>query len=137
MARERKYKLKAENPIKYKAVHMTGGLQMGKGGAARLEKLIRDNVGKPCVYCKKELEVKTLSLDHRTPWIKSKKKTKSEADELNTPENLQIICLPCNRSKGNIHHEDYMELLAFLETRPNLKQIILAKLKGSNFMYRK
>lgn len=136
-ARRRKAKLKAENPIKYKAIHMTGGLQLGKGGATRLEAMIIEAIGKPCEYCSKELLLSNLSLDHKIPWFKSRKKTKKEADILNTEGNLHIICLSCNRSKGNMHHKDYKALIDFLESYPSMKQIVIAKLKGSNFMYRK
>lgn len=149
--REYEYKRKyvTEDPVRHKAQVLIGGLQWGRGGGDRMIVLIKAAIGTTCKYCGVELGLQNLSLDHKTPVAhalrkKSKRtphnvKTSMSSEEytrLNSEENLQIVCLTCNRSKGNLTDDEYTDLLEFLESYPRMKQIVIAKLKGSNFMYR-
>jgi len=45
-----------------------------------------------CVHCKKHFEINDTEADHITPWSKGGK---------TTPENCQILCLYCNRTKSS------------------------------------
>lgn len=134
-----KLRLKVENPSRYKAYNMAGGLRMGRGGVERLHRLLELNLNTQCKYCGILLSVKNASLDHRKPLIKSTVKNMSPQELLviNSDDNLQIICLSCNRTKGNLSHDQFLKLLTFLETDENMKKIVLARLKASNFIYGK
>jgi len=47
---------------------------------------------KKCLNCKKEFSIEEMEGDHITPWSKGGK-----TDIIN----LQMLCKPCNKSKGN------------------------------------
>lgn len=138
------------DPIKKKATIVMGGLQWGRGGTQRMMVLVRKYLGSNCKYCGTELSLKNMSLDHKTPLAHSSRKpskkgryardydlSPSEILYLNSEDNLHFVCLTCNRAKGNLSDEEYTSLLDYLSDKPRVKQIVLAKLKGSNFMYRK
>lgn len=146
--RERKRRRAVEEPLKHKATNLTNGLAWGKGATQRMMGFIEPMIGTECKYCKTLLTLKNLSLDHKVPLAhsarKDSRKTRysySVTDEvfvqLNSLENLQIVCLACNRAKGNLTDDEYSALLAFLSLHPRMETIVIAKLKGSNFMYRK
>lgn len=63
-------------------------------GSISLKSWIRlcEDYGNKCNHCKKESTYKDLSIDHIIPFSKG---------GLNSIENLQPLCLPCNWSKGN------------------------------------
>lgn len=82
-----------------------------------------------------------MSVDHYTPLLRSKIKkgeySEQELEKLNNKDNLHIICDPCNRAKGEIPHRDFMWLLDILSLRPEVKEIILRKLKQSAGIWHK
>lgn len=53
-----------------------------------------------CVYCGSELKPKSAELDHRVPRSKG---------GLDAAVNLQWLCKPCNRAKGEESHEAFVE----------------------------
>lgn len=70
----------------------------GNGGThtpADLSRLLVDQAGR-CVYCAEPL--RDYEVDHRTPVARGGS---------NGPENLQLLCVWCNRSKGAKTHEGY------------------------------
>lgn len=147
IARKKRY---AEDPILKKANHTINGLQWGRGGTARMRVLIENYLNGPCKYCGVGLDLKNMSLDHKVPLSHAARKpSKNTAHSrvthlspedivrLNHEDNLHFVCLTCNRMKGNLTDEEFVGLLAYLEDKPRVKQIVCAKLKGSNFMYRK
>ncbi len=138
------------DPIKKKATNVMGGLQWGRGGTERMIILVKKYLGNNCKYCGVKLELNNMSLDHKTPLAHSVRKTSKrgryardydltpeQVKELNSESNLHFVCLTCNRAKGNLTDEEYSSLLNYLSDKPRVKQIVIAKLKGSNFMYRK
>jgi hypothetical protein len=60
----------------------------------------------PCPYCRAIIDVICLSLDHKTPL------RRGGGPEL---ANLQAICAGCNGSKGDFTHEEYSEIVKFME----------------------
>lgn len=137
-----------KDPILWKASHTIGGLQWGRGGAMRMSVLVRKYLGTPCKYCNIELTIKNMSLDHKIPLPHAARKaskatqysrditlSKEDIIRLNEEDNLHFVCLTCNRAKGNMTDEEYSSLLEFLSDKQHMKMIVLAKLKGGNFMF--
>ena len=54
-----------------------------------------------CVYCGADIS-KRASIDHIVPVIRG---------GTSDPENLQLVCLRCNQSKGDLSHEEFLEKL--------------------------
>lgn len=124
------------SPIEKKALALGAKITLGKGKKEFLEKLVRDSIGKHCVYCKDMLVLETLSLDHIKPFGETKLRVnKVYAKALNIQDNLQIICKRCNAMKSNLPHEKFMKLLAFLDTDIVLREYVFKRLAQSNVMW--
>ena len=80
----------------------------GKYGAADVEEMWLEQLGR-CVYCKCRLG-DSYHVDHIIPITRE--------GSTNWPSNLQLLCPPCNSSKGNKNHEEYLEYQAKYNTRP-------------------
>ena len=82
-----------------------------------------------CLYCQQPIKTKDYSVDHITPLGRG---------GLNTFDNLQLICNSCNRTKGDLSHQEFCMLLFFLEQEmtsegaANVKKRLKA---GSGFIY--
>ena len=81
-----------------------------------------------CPYCGEQLHVETVGLDHRIP------RARGGSDEL---DNLQLVCMPCNAAKGNMSHENFVRLMALLQTDPELLVAVRTRLRASGLMYRR
>lgn len=143
-------KRRDERPLAHKANNLLSGLRWGRGAQDRMIVVLEKYLGTDCKYCGVKLELKNISLDHKIPMphaVRKPSKRRSyhpvssfSAEQIiwmNSEENLHMVCLACNRAKGNINDTDYTLLLSFLSEHPTMKQIVIAKLKGSNFMYKK
>lgn len=143
-------KRKELNPVRYKAWTFTDHLRWGKGGTDRMEEFLITYLGKPCVYCGITLELSNCSLDHKVPLIRNRMKhraknshnklsqyTDEEVAFLNRIENLQVICKTCNMIKSDIPHEDFIKLMKFLDNEPNLKLMVINRMRRSNLIWRK
>lgn len=64
-----------------------------------VDRMIIDQ-GNKCVYCRKELD--EFHIDHMTPVSRG-----GSSD----PDNLQLLCPPCNLSKGNKNHIEYLKVI--------------------------
>lgn len=141
---------KEQDPIRYKAWTFTDKIRWGKGGTDRMKEFLLLYLGSPCIYCGTILQIENCSLDHKQPLIRNRMKnrvknthnklptyTDQEVIELNRIENLQIICKTCNTIKSDIPHDDYLKLMKFLETEPNLKIMVVNRLRRSNLIWRK
>jgi len=103
---------------------------------AFIAKLITE--AKSCPYCGIELNLKNVSLDHKTPFHSSAARRDLETHyKLDMPENLQITCRKCNKVKGNLNDKQFRSLLKFLSKDPQMKQSILKRLSQSNIIWRK
>jgi 5-methylcytosine-specific restriction endonuclease McrA len=78
-----------------------------------------------CPYCLGELDVKNMSLDHKTPIDRGGDKH---------IDNLIICCLRCNRCKGVLTENEYRKLLQFISTFKEdvVRNYILRKLSSKD-----
>ena len=141
-------RMKTENPIHHKAMYMAGGLRWGKGATKRMEEILEEAIGTPCIFCSTIITLENCSLDHNVPaprYGKLEKKrrgmfhkdlTPEQLRERNNEENLHIICFSCNRAKSNLTGSQFLELLLFLDKDPVMKKIVLSKMRSSNLMWK-
>ncbi|MDE2803022.1 MAG: HNH endonuclease signature motif containing protein [Chloroflexota bacterium] len=54
--------------------------------------------GKRCMYCGGRFSLHYYEVDHKAPWSKSRDNRRS---------NLQVLCAPCNRRKGDQYDDDF------------------------------
>ncbi len=131
---EARKRMKIENPIHHKAMIMGGGLHLGVGVTAKMEEMLLEALGKPCMFCGVVLDLKNASLDHNIPIYKN---AIHLDNKLNERENLQIICLNCNRTKSNLTGNQFLSLLTFLNKDLSMKKIVLTKMRASNFIWKR
>ena len=78
-----------------------------------------------CPYCLGELDVKNMSLDHRTPIGRDGDKSL---------DNLIICCSRCNIRKGTLTEEEYRKLLDFISTFEKVaRKYLLRKLSSRDW----
>lgn len=107
----------------------------GTGKIPALEKLLREAMDKPCIYCGTTITIKNAGLDHKTP-LRGLRGTPAQR-ELDCLDNLQIVCRRCNGLKGELPHEKYIKLLAFLRTDPEIYARVLLRLSQSRTFWAK
>jgi len=101
-------------------------------------KLLEQGLGSPCPYCRKELTLKNVSLDHKTPFENATARRDLETHyRLDVPENLQLVCRRCNKSKGDLSDVQYRKLLKFLSKDKHMEKSVLKKLSQSYHIYGK
>lgn len=59
-----------------------------------------------CPYCGAPIDILSMELDHKTPL------RRHGGPELS---NKQVICRKCNGSKGDFTHEEYVEIVMFMQ----------------------
>jgi 5-methylcytosine-specific restriction endonuclease McrA len=130
------FRRKEENPIRAKAANISSRFGWGQGATDKLEAIYREAINKPCYWCRTVLTIQTLSVDHKQPLTHSKKDYyPQEIKSLNDPSNLRIICKSCNQMKSSIPEDKFQKLWDWLDEDPQLKQMIINKLKTSNLMW--
>lgn len=82
--------------------------------------------GVVCPYCKEEVPIKKVSIDHILP------RSKGGPD---TAANIHFTCLKCNRAKGNLLHEEFILFLSLLDPYPEIKRNVLGRLRAGGFIY--
>lgn len=93
----------------------------------RITELATEALASGCKYCSRVCTWKLLSLDHVVPLA---------SGGTNDPENLQLICKPCNRAKGVLSETDYLWLKDTITARdPLLWKQVYQKLRSSSFMF--
>ena len=127
-------KMKIENPLHHKAMIMGGGLRWGIGATKKMEEMLMEFLGKPCIFCGTIINLENASLDHNIPIYKH---SKQFDNKLNMKENLNIICLNCNRTKSNLTGQQFLSLLTFLNKDLSMKKIVLTKMRASNFIWKR
>lgn len=103
--RERERKRRGSKDVKKKrAMHqrIRNLNKRSSGGSFKKEDVDRMIIdqGNKCVYCRKELD--EFHIDHMTPVSRG-----GSSD----PDNLQLLCPPCNLSKGNKNHIEYLKVI--------------------------
>lgn len=94
-------KWRTANPAKYKAIVRRRGVKAGAKGthtADDIQILFKAQSGK-CVGCRISL-IKGYHVDHKTPLSRNGS---------NYPRNLQLLCQPCNDSKGTKTQAEWEE----------------------------
>jgi 5-methylcytosine-specific restriction endonuclease McrA len=76
-------------------------------GMQSFREWIQRDIGKPCRYCHAMVTVKTFSADHEQPI--------SRGGEL-LLSNITVICLSCNKAKGNMTGPEFRRFMEFLQS---------------------
>ena len=131
-----KHNYKDVEPIMKKAMTISSPVVFGEGKRDFFYNLVKESLYKHCRYCGTILGLENISLDHIIPFGKTElRQSKLVQKQLNIAENLQIICRKCNGIKGNLSHEKFVKLLAFLDEDILLKDYIMKKLAQGNIMW--
>jgi len=108
--RENQRKWRAENPLAVRADnHRRRARGQGSYTPEDIERLFSVQEGK-CAACTAVLETKgrlKYHIDHIVPL----KPRKGFPPGTNDPSNLQLLCMPCNRSKNNLDPSQWAERL--------------------------
>lgn len=127
-----------QTPVDKKVRSLSANLRMGKGKKEFVKGLIAGAIDTNCPYCKVQLTILNISLDHKIA-INSSKLRRGVATEerryADRADNLQIICRACNAHKSNFDHEEYLLLLEFLEKYPIIKKKMFRRLSHSGAMW--
>lgn len=123
-----KKSLKRSDPREWKARALRASfLKLGlpEFDKDSIHKALSDYRG--CGYCG-DPDIMAISIDHKTPLARGGK---------NKPHNVHLVCLPCNRMKGAMTHEEFCALLSFLETQPEeMGRIVKTKLKMAGYGFK-
>ena len=81
-----------------------------------------------CPYCDKPVEPLSWSIDHKLP------KNRGGSNEL---INLHLVCIKCNKVKGDLTDEEFKQLMAFLKEKPIIYENLYKRLRmaGMVFMF--
>ena len=143
--KNQKKEQKVSSPIIYKAWSLSGSIKFGKGKKEFFIQLVTENINKPCPYCGTVISFENISIDHKIPRtgskvydrkLKHRTYTPEEMSELDTKDNLQVICRMCNSIKGNMSDIQYRSLLSFLDKDLPLKELIMKRLKHSYLFFK-
>lgn len=99
--RERSRRLYHENKERYLSYVHARRARIAQAGGRYTPKdivAIGDSQGWQCVYCMQDIET-GYHIDHKTPLSRG---------GTNYPNNLQLLCAPCNLSKHAKTHEEYL-----------------------------
>jgi len=123
-----------KDPVKKKATIIGANLLMGQGKKAFLMALIQDAISSPCPYCGVTIDLQNLTVDHKEAYQssfdrRSHPENKAKRRRLDRKENLHVVCKNCNQQKGKLHHHQYVRLVDFLETDPEMRDYIFWRLR--------
>ena len=81
-----------------------------------------------CPYCNKIIPDLDFSIDHKLP------KNRGGSNEL---INLHLVCIKCNKVKGDLTDEEFKQLMAFLKEKPIIYENLYKRLRmaGMVFMF--
>lgn len=79
-----------------------------------------------CPYCRKAIDPLDYSIDHKTP------KNRGGSNDL---DNLHLVCIKCNRVKGDLEDSEFRELMKFLRNRPAIYNNLYVRLRMANMIY--
>lgn len=119
-------KLKVENPILYRARALRLAYKK-LGHQLSVEQILAMmEANKVCRYCGKEIKPLDYSIDHRIP------KANGGTNDIS---NLDLICIKCNKVKGNLTGEEFTKLMAFLKDYPNIYEDLYKRLRMAGMVY--
>ena len=81
-----------------------------------------------CPYCNKIIEPLSFSIDHKIP---------KNRDGSNSLDNLHLVCIKCNKVKGDLTDEEFGQLMEFLKDKPIIYENLYKRLRmaGMVFMF--
>jgi hypothetical protein len=131
----KRYYLKKNNPIEYKALTLFACIPLGKGKNKIALGILNNYLNTDCRYCDSVLTLKNISLDHKIPvhW----KRNVRNNPLLGDINNIHLICKKCNQSKRDLTDEQYLRLLEFLNKNIDIKDNILIRLRSTFYGYKK
>ena len=121
-----------ESELEKKAKTISSNIPFGEGKKDFFQKLIREALHKPCVYCRTPMTLETMSVDHKNPVLGKENRA---SKEFNTKDNLHIVCRDCNTMKGDMSHGEYLILLSFFELNPAIAVKVRRRLGRSNILW--
>lgn len=102
---------------------------------------VRDYIGKECLYCEDKIRTTNFSLDHKIPLVRLTEGLdlwcNDDIDDVFAWSNCQIICLRCNRRKGDLTDEEYLDLWKLAGGWPKHAQTYLRRKLGAPLRFYK
>ena len=86
--------------------------------------LMSNNV---CPYCNKQIPPLDFSIDHKIP------KNRGGTNSLN---NLHLVCIKCNKVKGDLTDEEFRQLINFLKDNPIIYENLYKRLRMAGMVFR-
>jgi 5-methylcytosine-specific restriction endonuclease McrA len=119
-------RLKRREPAKWKARTIKASLHR-LGIELTVDEILAWMKKTPtCTYCGDPIKPRDYSIDHIIP------RSRGGKDKLH---NLHLVHKSCNLAKGNLLDEEYRDLLRYLDDKPDVKRIVLQRLKASGYLF--
>lgn len=119
-----KLKMYGIDTIKPVAQRLVGSILMGRGKTEwAIDQLLQALV-EGCPYCRGVIHLHNGVIDHKVPIggaVRRQNASSAAKRHADRPDNLHIICIPCNDLKGDFTHEEFKELRAFLAGKEQLE----------------
>lgn len=123
---KKKVNLKKDNPKLYRARALKLALHK-LGQTLSTDQILQwMESSQICPYCHKHINPLDYSIDHKTP------KNRGGPNDLS---NLQLIDLKCNKVKGDLTDEEFMQLMQFLKDKPIIYENLYKRLRMSGFRF--
>lgn len=125
--------------IKSVAQRLAQSLTMGRGKTEWAVDQLLLALAEGCPYCKGRIYLDNGVFDHKDPIGGAVRRQTADSQAkkyADRPENLHIICKPCNQLKGDFTHEQYMQLRAFLAGKENLEAKLRKRLQMTGTFYK-
>lgn len=125
--------------IKSIAIRVGRGVTMGKGKTEWVMDKLLEAFVLGCPYCKGRIYADNPVLDHKDPIGGAVRRQTADSQAkkyADRPDNLHIICTPCNVLKGDFTHEQYMQLREFLMGKEGLEAKLRKRLQMTGTFYK-
>lgn len=123
--------LKRKSSISLLCLRSAANFCHGLGGQRAMREALEEKLSAclssngTCPYCNNVITLSTFSFDHIVP--------RSRGGAYNDGNNVHVTCLRCNSMKGNIGHEAFLSVRAFLAgMSEDERKIIEARLLSGN-----
>lgn len=117
--------LKKTNPKLYRAKALRIAYRR-LGHNLSVDEVLALMSGNTCPYCDKPVEPLLWSIDHKLP------KNRGGTNELS---NLYLVCIKCNKVKGDLTDGEFKELMAFLKGKPIIYENLYKRLRMAGIVF--